>query len=167
VLVKLALNLWYLGLVYRLNGLNGLPRPGYLERVLNLFRNPVTRKELRDGIYHLYLERPLVCFNLFHVIRELQHIPAQARGVDLHFTPWVALVDHTTAETLFHYVQDYQSRELPLRLVNWEQFRPLSDHPTAIQLGLSGELIEAEPPRREGEPWERPWSGQQPALGHH
>jgi MFS superfamily sulfate permease-like transporter len=168
VLVKLAINLWYVGLVYRLNTLNGMARVSYLERVLNLVRNPVVRRELRDGVYHLYLERPLVCFNLFHVIRELQHIPPEAQGVDLHIGKWVALVDHTTAETLFHYVQDFNSRELPLRLVNWEQLRPLSDHPSAIQLGLSGELIEAEPPRREGQTWDGSWpTQQQPALGHH
>ncbi len=54
--------------------------------------------------------------------------------------------DHTTAETLFHYVADYNSRQLPMELVNWEQLRPLSSHPSAIQLGLSGELIESLPP---------------------
>ncbi len=104
------------------------------------------RREVSDGAYDLYLTRPLVCFNLFHVIHELQQIPPATTKVRLHFTPLVALVDHTTAETLFHYVHDYKSRQLSLELVNWEQFHPLSDHPSAIQLGLSGELIEAVPP---------------------
>jgi carbonic anhydrase len=88
-----------------------------------------------------------VCFNLFHVIRELQELPPHTKIVRLHFTPLVTLVDHTTAETLFHYVRDYNSKDLSLELVNWEQLRPLSDHPSAIQLGLSGELMESEPPK--------------------
>ena len=149
VALKLVLNLWYLGLAYRLSAVNGMQAPGYTTRFLNLFRNPVSKRELRSGVYDLYLNRPLVCFNLFHVIRELQHIPNEAKEVNLHFTPLVVLVDHTTAETLFHYVEDFNSRQLPMRLVNWEQLRPLSHHPAAYQLGLSGELVESIPPHYE------------------
>lgn len=146
VALKLVLNLWYVGLAYRLSGVNGAKAPGQWTRLLSLFRNPVGRREFADGVYDLYLVRPLVCFNLFHVIRELQELPPETKAVRLHFTPLVALVDHTTAETLFHYIHDYDSKDLTLELVNWEQFHPLSDHPCAIQLGLSGELIESEPP---------------------
>ncbi|MBI1314981.1 SulP family inorganic anion transporter [bacterium] len=146
---KAVLNLWYLGLAYRLNGTtNRESRPGPLTRIGRLFRNPVGHRELSAGVYNLYLERPLVCFNLFHVIRELQELPGETKSVRLHFGPSVALVDHTTVETLFHYVHDYSSKDLKIDLVNWERFRPLSDHPSAIQLGLSGDLIESEPPRR-------------------
>ncbi|HEV3003922.1 MAG TPA: SulP family inorganic anion transporter, partial [Pirellulales bacterium] len=105
VALKLALNLWYVGLAYRLST-NGHPTPSRLERALSLFRNPVGKREFSDGVYELYLTRPLVCFNLFHVIRELQQIPSEATAVKLHFTKLVPLVDHTTAETLFHYVED-------------------------------------------------------------
>lgn len=146
VAMKLVLNLWYLGLAYRLGNANGGHAPGYVARFISLFRNPVSRREIRDGEYNLYLNGPLVCFNLFHVIRELQHIPNDAKGVNLHFSPLVALVDHTTAETLFHYVEDFNSRQLPMKLVNWELLKPLSHHPAAIQLGLSGELAESIPP---------------------
>lgn len=145
IALKLALNLWYLGLAYRLGG-NGRPTPGRLAQMASLFRNPVGSREFNDGTYELYLTRPLVCFNLFHVLRELQQIPVEAKAVKLHFTKLVPLVDHTTAELLFHYVEDYNSRQLPMELVNWEQLKPLSSHPSAIQLGLSGELVEAVPP---------------------
>ncbi len=146
VALKLVVNLWYLGLAYRLNGYAKGPHANLFGRILGLFRNPVERRELRDGVYELYLNRPLVCFNLFHVIRELQEIPSESRSVKLHFSPLVALVDHTTVETLFHYIHDFDSKNLKIELVNWERFRPLSDHPSAIQLGLSGELIESLPP---------------------
>jgi MFS superfamily sulfate permease-like transporter len=149
VALKLALNLWYVGLAYRLST-NGQPTPSRLERALSLFRNPVGKREFSDGVYELYLTRPLVCFNLFHVIRELQQIPSEATAVKLHFTKLVPLVDHTTAETLFHYVEDYNSRQMPMELVNWQELKPLSSHPSAIQLGLSGELIESEPPEYAG-----------------
>lgn len=147
VALKLVLNLWYVGLAYRLGGVHAKQAPSHLSRLLNLFRNPVGNRIANDGSYDLYLVRPLVCFNLFHVIRELQELPPHTKTVRLHFTPLVMLVDHTTTETLFHYVRDYNSKDLTLELVNWEQLRPLSDHPSAIQLGLSGELIESEPPQ--------------------
>lgn len=149
VALKLVLTLWYVGLAVRLSQYNGNGKvaTGYLTGLFNLFRNPVGRRESMDGVYDLYLVRPLVCFNLFHVIRELQELPVDTKAVRLHFTPLVTLVDHTTAETLFHYISDYNSKDLTLELVNWERLRPLSDHPSAIQLGLSGELMESEPPK--------------------
>jgi carbonic anhydrase len=147
VVLKLILNLWYVGLAYRLNGGNAKATSGYLTSLFNLFRNPVGRREFAGGVYDLYMVRPLVCFNLFHVVRELQELPTDTKAVRVHFTPLVTLVDHTTAETLFHYIHDYNSKDLTLELVNWERLRPLSDHPSAIQLGLSGELLEAEPPK--------------------
>jgi hypothetical protein len=146
VALKLMLSLWYVGLAHRLNGANGTNgahSAGLGSRFLNLFRNPIGLRQFCEGNYDLYVERPLVCFNLFHVIRELQEIPEGTTVLRLHITPLVPLVDHTTAETLFHYVREFDSRELKMELVNWEQLRPLSDHPSAIQLGLSGELIEA------------------------
>jgi MFS superfamily sulfate permease-like transporter len=145
--LKLLLNLWYVGLAYRLADNHRRLVPGPLTRFLDLFRNPVGERVTNGTVHELYLVRPLVCFNLFHVIRELQELPAHTETVRLHFTPLVSLVDHTTTETLFHYVHDYDSKDLKLELVNWERLRPLSDHPSAIQLGLSGELIESEPPR--------------------
>jgi MFS superfamily sulfate permease-like transporter len=147
VALKLVISLWYIGLACRLNGGNGKSHAGYLAGLVNLFRNPVGRREFASGVYDLYLVRPLVCFNLFHVIRELQELPSGVKSVRLHFTPLVTFVDHTTAETLFHYVNDYSSKDLTLELVNWDRLKPLSDHTSAIQLGLSGELIESEPPR--------------------
>jgi carbonic anhydrase len=147
IALKLAFSLWYIGLANRLNGNNGKQSSGFVTRLCDLFRNPVGRREFADGVYNLYLVRPLVCFNLFHVIRELQEIPQSTKSVRLHFTQLVLLVDHTTTETLFHYVQDYNSKDLKLELVNWERLHPLSDHASATQLGLSGELIQAEPPK--------------------
>jgi MFS superfamily sulfate permease-like transporter len=144
--VKMLLNLWYVGLAYRLGDHHGKPETGFLTRTLDLFRNPVGNRVSVNEVYNLHFVRPLVCFNLFHVIRELQELPAHTKTVRLHFTPLVTLVDHTTAETLFHYVHEYDSKDLKLELVHWEQFHPLSDHPSAIQLGLSGELIESESP---------------------
>lgn len=146
VLLKLVLNVWYVGLAARLNKVNGRSTGTLWQRVTGLFRNPVSRREFDSGVYDLYLERPLVCFNLFHVIGELQTLPAGTKSIRMHFSPLVTIVDHTTVETLFHYLHDYSSRDLTMELVDWNRFRPLSDHPHATQLGLSGELIESEPP---------------------
>lgn len=146
VLMKLALNLWYVGLANRLNKSVVTTASSPWSRLSGLFQNPVDRREFAAGAYDLYLSRPLVCFNLFHVIRELQELPPGTKSVRLHFSPYVTVVDHTTVETLFHYLHDFNSKDLTMELVHWDRFQPLSDHPCAIQLGLSGELVETEPP---------------------
>src|SRR5262249_2846233 len=46
-----------------------------LSRVTDLFRNPVTSRELLDDKYHVHLGRPLVSFNVLHLNRELTRIP--------------------------------------------------------------------------------------------
>jgi len=147
VAMKLVLCLWYVGLSYRLGSGNEKQAPGFMTRLRNLFRNPIGRSNVANGVYDVHLVRPLVCFNLFHVVRQLQDLPVDVRTVRLHFTPLVTLVDHSTAETLFHYVRDYNSKDLTLELVNWDRLRPLSDNPSAIQFGFFEDFAELEPPK--------------------
>ena len=60
-------------------------------------------------------------------------MPRRTKTVRLHFSPLVALVDHTTTETLLHYVQDFSTKDLELELVNWDHYRTLSDHDCAAR----------------------------------
>ena len=73
VALKLVLSLWYMGLWHALK--EDWPesgKPGFSARLMSLIRNPVARREFSDGTYHIYIDKPLVCFNLFHLIRELE-----------------------------------------------------------------------------------------------
>lgn len=138
--LKLLLNLWYTGLCQHLSDRPADERLGLWARFANLFRNPVGERTFSDGVYNLFFDRPLVCFNLFHVIRELERIPAEAHTAGLHLTPGVTLIDHTTTATLRHYLDEHNSQPEPSRrmeLTGLDSMRPLSRHESGIRLNLA------------------------------
>jgi len=75
----------------------------------DMFRNPVTNRELVETQYHMYFERPVVSFNLLHVNRELMRIPQQATDVYFHIGNQVTLIDHTSSSNLMGFARDYKS----------------------------------------------------------
>jgi MFS superfamily sulfate permease-like transporter len=103
-----------------------------------LLRNPVTRREHVDGIYHLYCDRPLCCFNLFHVLREMDAIPSDAREIVMHLSEGVTLIDHTTCEILFHYLEEHNNHdEKPsLEIEGFDRMRSLSGHESSMRLAI-------------------------------
>lgn len=139
VLLKLLMDLSLIGLANRLGaGNNDGRKRNVLSRFIDVFRNPVTRKEHEEnGTYSAYFERPLHCFNLFHVIRELQQVPKDATTLRLHFSPLANVIDHTAVETVLHYLEDYKLSGVKVELEGWEDFVPLSDHHAAIRMRLA------------------------------
>ena len=105
-------------------------------------RNPVTERRFKDGIYDLYLRRPVVCFNLFHLIREMDRIPPDAAAVRLHVTDDVSMVDHTSCENLFHYLEHFNSQDgkPSLEIRGFERMRRLSSDDTCIRVADRGPL---------------------------
>src|SRR5262249_30475717 len=79
-----------------------------LGHVTQLFRNPVVRRDRVEGTYHLHLDRPLVCFNSLHLNRELGRVPADASDVVLHIGENVAMIDHTSCDTLMHFAEEFE-----------------------------------------------------------
>jgi MFS superfamily sulfate permease-like transporter len=103
----------------------------------DLVRNPVGHRELHEGTYDLIIDRPLVCFNLFHLIREIDRIPAEATHVSLQLTDDVTLVDHTTCENLFHYLDQFNSAgngSPRLELHGFAAMRQIAGDETSIRL---------------------------------
>ena len=140
IALKLAINLWYTGLYHNLFESDG-ERPAAVTRLTGLFRNPVGERAYSDGVYNLFFDRPLVCFNLFHVIRELQRVPADAQVAYLHLGQKVTLIDHTTSETLAHYMDEFNSRSgFRLELMGLDQTRPLSSHKSSVRLRVPAVL---------------------------
>lgn len=141
VLVKLLMDLSLIGLANRLGGHSR--DSSMFTRFKEVFYNPVARTESENGTYSVYFDRPLHCFNLLHVIRELQKVPERSKTLRLHFSPLANVIDHTAAETVFHYLEDYKLKGVKVELDGWEDFTSLSDHPHAIRIAL------AERPQRE------------------
>ena len=131
IALELLLNLWYVGLWHTLRNGSEIAKPN--------FRNPVSQREFDEGTYHLYLDGPLVCFNLFHVIRELGQLPPDTQAVYLHLSSRVPLVDHTTGESLRYYLEEFSGQDQSPRLVieGWDHMRRLSKHDTSTRLALA------------------------------
>jgi MFS superfamily sulfate permease-like transporter len=139
VVLELVLNLWYVGLWHTLRNGSEFDKPNFAVRFLSLFRNPVSQRELAEDTYHLYLDGPLVCFNLFHVIRELGQLPHGTQAVYLHLSLRVPIVDHTTGESLRHFLEEFSGQDQSPRLVieGWDHMRRLSKHDTSTRLALA------------------------------
>jgi MFS superfamily sulfate permease-like transporter len=139
IALELVMSLWYVGLWHTLRDVSlGIAPPSITARFLSLFRNPVAQRELDEGEYHLYVEGPLVCFNMFHMIRELRNRPHGTRQVYLHLSPRVPLVDHTTCDSLHHFLDEFNSTdEYPsLEIDGWDHMHPLSRHETSMRIAL-------------------------------
>jgi len=80
-----------------------------------------------------------VCFNLFHVIRELGQLPHGTQAVYLHLSLRVPLVDHTTSESLRQFLEEFSGQDQTPRLVieGWDHMQPLSKHETSTRIALS------------------------------
>ena len=130
VALKFLLCLWY----NTSTGTNG--EGGLLSRLGNLVRNPVGRREYADGAYEMFIDRPLVCFNLFHLIREMDRIPADAKKVNLQITDAVTIIDHTTCENLFHYLEESASDQSKpqLEIQGMDLLHLTSNDKTSIRL---------------------------------
>ncbi len=128
VMAKLVLNF-----VLSRRGLLGytadeLASPTWLQSAGDFFRNPVHRREqLSDG-YHLYLNKPLVCFNTMKLTEELDLVPKDAKAVFVHLERRVSLVDHTSFENLDYAIQEFSQCEVPVSLVGLDRMRPLSHY---------------------------------------
>ena len=137
--LELVLAIWYVGLWHTLSNGSEFAKPNFGVRFLSLFRNPVSQRELVEGTYHLYLDGPLVCFNLFHVIRELGQLPHDTRAVYLHLSSRVPLVDHTTGESLRYYLEEFSGQDQSPKLVieGWDHMRSLSKHETSTRIAIA------------------------------
>ncbi|MFO0999990.1 MAG: SulP family inorganic anion transporter [Planctomycetaceae bacterium] len=61
--------------------------------LLDLFANPVGRKEWVDGEYHIHVEKPVVWLNARKLRKELNNLPSNARSVVLHMDAPVTVIE--------------------------------------------------------------------------
>jgi MFS superfamily sulfate permease-like transporter len=115
---------------------SGNGAPGLVSRFTDLFRNPVSNREMVDDQYHLYFSRPLVSFNLLHLNRELTRIPQQATIVYFHVGDEVTLIDHTSSSNLMSFAREYeQSGKGQIHFTGLEDMFMCSKEETCVRLG--------------------------------
>ncbi len=102
--------------------------------MLDFFRNPVTRKTLTNGEWHLHLDRPLVCFNSMKLEAELLKLPSEATSVHLHLESGVALIDHSSCEALHYMVESSAHSGVPITVIGMERMLRLSKHASSVHI---------------------------------
>jgi carbonic anhydrase len=75
-----------------------------------LFRDPVVSRERVGNTYNVQFDRPLVCFNSRHLDRELAQVPADVTEVRLLLGENVAMIDHTSCDTLLHFADEFEGQ---------------------------------------------------------
>lgn len=112
IILKLILNSWFLwSIEQKICKLNSMykkdkSKESFFQITLNMFKNPIEKKELKDDTLNVYFNKPLVCFNALQVSNELSQIPKEIKKINLHLTNGVKLVDHTSCEHLLSFVKD-------------------------------------------------------------
>jgi carbonic anhydrase len=136
VVAKLIFDLWTYReatAIARASGIKGL---SLISTFCNFFRNPVEKKEMAEGIYHLYVNKPLVCFNVMQMSQELDHIPEGAKAVCVHLNENVALIDHTSVENLLHAIEEYSHSAIPIEIVGPTPLMCLSKNRASVRVAL-------------------------------
>lgn len=109
-------------------------RPTLFQGMYDFFANPVWRKEMVGDSYHMFINKPLVCFNSMHISKEFEQVPAEAKGIVIHLDENVALIDHTSCENLLSAVQDYNRNGLPTRVIGLEELQPMSEYHASVRI---------------------------------
>ncbi|MCE9608332.1 MAG: SulP family inorganic anion transporter [Planctomycetia bacterium] len=104
------------------------------ESVIGFFQNPISHKALIDGEYHLHVTKPLVCFNTMQLSKELESIPEEATKVHVHIDERVAIIDHSSCDTLMHAVRESKHSGVPVEIVGLERMVALSHHDSCVRI---------------------------------
>lgn len=135
VVAKLLLNLvLYRAAIQKTNPDQALP--GLWTSVADLFRNPVGRREQQGSECHLYLEKPLVCFNSLRLTEELAHLPSGTDSVCVHVDATVGLIDHTACDSLLAASRESAPNRVKIEVVGLDRMRRLSNHHSGAHVAM-------------------------------
>jgi MFS superfamily sulfate permease-like transporter len=118
-------------ILYRRSSITAEPEssaPSVAKGLTDFFGNPVHKREMIDGAYHLYLDKPLVCFNSMRLSNELDNIPDSTREIFVHLDVHVAVIDHTSCENLMEAVSQFSHKNIPVTIVGLDHMKRLSHY---------------------------------------
>lgn len=145
IVAKLAMNVGFTTIAARRLAREQGPnvaRTPFVRRFTDLFRNPVTRRELVGDAYHLYFDKPLVCFNTLHANHELHNLPADAKSVVIHIDESVHLIDHTSCENVMHFREEFERNGRgQVEILGIELMRAGSEYPSSMRLRPPSSLV--------------------------
>jgi MFS superfamily sulfate permease-like transporter len=108
--------------------------PSVQQTVVDFFSNPVSKREMQEKAYHLYLDKPLVCFNSMRLSDEVDRIPDDVTEIYLHLDSQVAVIDHTSCENLMEVVQQFSHKNVSVQIVGLDRMRRVSEYHACTHL---------------------------------
>jgi MFS superfamily sulfate permease-like transporter len=98
-----------------------------------LFKSPIKKTEIENGVMHVYFSGPLNCFNSLKVRATLDSLPENVGKVSLHFTPSVNLVDHSTCAYLFSFREELKTLGKDVEFVGFDDLKTCSKDATSLR----------------------------------
>lgn len=134
---KLLLNACFASSIDHALQANGFVTSGqhtsFLAAMLSMFKNPITKRELKGTEYHLYAGRPLVCFNALPFNHELENIPPEATSVKLHMDHGMTMIDHTTCDNLINRIEETnRAGNISMEIIGMDRLMRRSYYHTAM-----------------------------------
>lgn len=102
--------------------------------VLSLLKNPVVGSEMKDSTYHIFIDRPIACFNSMVLDKYWDNIPKEAKEIVVHIGESTMLIDHTACENLMHYVEQIRESGIPIKVEGLGKMRRLSEHHACVHV---------------------------------
>ena len=138
---KFALSTYFFRKAIQVSDIAENKRPTIFQGIYDFFANPVWRREMVDGNYHMYFNKPMVSFNSMHVCEEFDHVPKEAEAVTIHLDEYVALIDHTSCEHLLATVEEFARNGFPARVDGLDALQPMSDYHASVRVARASENL--------------------------
>ncbi len=113
------------------SGVNPITRLFNVIKVL--FKSPLEKSEIKDGVAHVYFSGPIDCFNSLKVRSLLDSLSKNTEKLVLHFSQSVNLVDHSMNVYFDTMREDWKREGKTIEFDGLNDFKACSPDPTSLK----------------------------------
>lgn len=107
-----------------------------------IFKSPIDKSKLENGVLHVYFSGPINCFNSLKVRGVLGTVPENVGKVTLNFTPSVVLIDHSICAFFFSYRDELKAVGKEVEFVGFDELKCCSKDATSLRHRLVPSLAQ-------------------------
>lgn len=99
---------------------------------ISMFRSPVTKSSIEDGVATLSIENPVVCFNSYLLHEEIDSLAEDVHTIEIIIDHHTTVIDHTACDGILAAAESSTSRQFSIH--GLEEMLKLSEHNKGIRL---------------------------------